>query len=280
MLRATILFAVSLCVVIGLCANVLIGLPAMTQAPAEVTLTRIDYGTGATPTDVGQRFSDTFAYKDLKLTFTFSCYLIKHGNDYMVWDTGFAPGTNPNAPKVGIVDRLKEVNVTPDQVKYVGISHFHADHTGQLAPFTNATLLFGKGDWDQVASPTPMTGANAAGFKSWIDEKRKVEPLTADKDVFGDGSVIVLRTPGHTPGHSSLLVRLKDMGPVLLTGDLVHFRENYESNGVPWFNFDRAASIASIERMKLMAANLKATVIIQHDMRDIGKLPAFPAAAK
>jgi len=49
---------------------------------------------------------------------------------------------------------------------------------------------------------------------------------------------------------------------------------------VPWFNFDRAASIASIERMKLMAANLKATVIIQHDMRDIGKLPAFPAAAK
>ena len=59
MLRATILFAV------GLCANVLIGLPAMAQAPAEVTLTRIECGTGATPTDVGQRFTDTFAYKDL-----------------------------------------------------------------------------------------------------------------------------------------------------------------------------------------------------------------------
>src|SRR5688572_5184192 len=103
MLKATILFAV------GLCANVLIGLPAMAQAPADVTLTRIDCGTGATPTDVGQRFTDTFAYKDLKLTFTFSCYLIKHGTDYMVWDTGFAPGTSPNAPKVGIVDRLKEL---------------------------------------------------------------------------------------------------------------------------------------------------------------------------
>jgi hypothetical protein len=74
-------------------------------------------GTGATPTDVGQRFTDTFAYKDLKLTFTFSCYLIKHGDEYMVWDTGFAPGTNPNAPKVGIVDRLKELKVTPEQVK-------------------------------------------------------------------------------------------------------------------------------------------------------------------
>lgn len=106
MLRATILFAV------GSCANVFIGLPAMAQAPAEVTLTRIECGTGATPTDVGQRFTDTFAYKDLK------------------WDTGFAPGTNPNAP-------------------------------------------------------TPMQGANVAGFKSWIGESRKVEPLTGDKDVFG-----------------------------------------------------------------------------------------------
>ena len=274
MLRALSLF------VVGVCAYVFVGLPAFAQAPAEVTLTRIDCGTGATPTDVGQRFTDTFAYKDLKLTFTFSCYLIKHGDEYMVWDTGFAPGTNPNAPKVGIVDRLTELKVTPEQVKYVGISHFHGDHTGQLDPFKNATLFIGKGDWDQITSPTPMQGANVAGFKSWIDEKRKVEPLTGDKDVFGDGSVLVLRTPGHTPGHSSLLVRLKDMGPVLLTGDLVHFRENYENGGVPSFNFDRAATVASIERMKQIVANVKATVVIQHDMRDIGKLPAFPAAAK
>jgi N-acyl homoserine lactone hydrolase len=274
MLKAAILFTV------GVCANVLIGLPAMAQAPAEVTLARIDCGTGATPTDVGQRFTDTFAYKDFKLTFTFSCYLIKHGAEYMVWDTGFAPGSNPNAPKISIVDRLKDLNVTPEQVKYVGISHFHGDHTGQLTPFTNATLLIGKGDWDGIIATPPMQSANVAGFKSWIDEKRKIEPLTVDKDVFGDGSVIVLRMPGHTPGHSSLLVRLKDMGPVLLTGDLVHFRENYDSNGVPWFNFDRAATVASIERMKQIVANLKATVIIQHDMRDIGKLPAFPAAAK
>ena len=242
---------------------------------------RIDCGTGPTPTPVGQRFTDTFAYKDLKLTFTFSCYLIKHGDDYMVWDRGFAPSTSPNAWNVGIADRLKELKVAPERVKYVGISHCHGDHTGQLASLTNATLLIGKGDnWDGITAPTPMQGANVAGFKSWIGESRKVEPLTADRDVFGDGSVIVLRMLGHTPGHSCLLVRLKEMGPVLLSGDLVHFRENYEGNGVPSFNFDRAATVASIERMKQIAANLKATVVIQHDMRDIGKLPAFPAAAK
>ena len=262
--------------------GVLAAVSAWAQTPAqvpEVTLARLDCGTGATPTVLVERFSDTYAYpKDKTLTFTFSCYLIKHGSDYMVWDTGFAPGTSPNAPKVSLADQLKQVNVTPEQIKYVGISHFHADHTGQLGPLSNATLLIGKGDWDGVNAG--MTGANVAGFKEWIGTSRKVEPLTLDKDVFGDGTVVVLRAPGHTPGHSALLVRLKGMGPVILSGDLVHFRENWESDGVPAFNYDRAQTVATIERIKKMAANLKATVIIQHDARDISKLPAFPNAAK
>jgi hypothetical protein len=67
---------------------------------------------------------------------------------------------------------------------------------------------------------------------------------------------------------------------VLITGDLAHFHENYDSNGVPSFNTDRAATLASLDRFKKIATNLNATVIIQHDARDIGKLPAFPASAK
>jgi glyoxylase-like metal-dependent hydrolase (beta-lactamase superfamily II) len=106
------------------------------------------------------------------------------------------------------------------------------------------------------------------------------EPLLNDKDVFGDGTVIVLSTPGHTPGHYSLLVKLPQTGAVLIAGDTVHFRENYDTGGVPWFNFDRAQSPASIDRLKKIAGNAKATVIIQHDARDVDKLPAFPAAAK
>src|SRR5258705_4387638 len=201
-------------------AGALFSLSAVAQTAPEVTLTRIECGTAAKPTNVAERFSDTFAYKpDLALAFTFSCYLIKHGDDYMVWDTGFAPGSNPNAPKVGIVERLAEVKVKPEQVKYVGISHFHGDHTGQLAPFAGATLLIGKGDWDGVNALPPVQGANAAGFKDWMGANaRKVEALTLDKDVFGDGTVIVIRTPGHTPGHSSLLVRLNS-GNFLLSGD-------------------------------------------------------------
>jgi N-acyl homoserine lactone hydrolase len=60
----------------------------------------------------------------------------------------------------------------------------------------------------------------------------------------------------------------------------VHFRENYDTDGVPSFNYDRAQTLASLARLKKIAANLNATVIIQHDARDVEKLPAFPAAAK
>jgi glyoxylase-like metal-dependent hydrolase (beta-lactamase superfamily II) len=252
-------------------------LGAIAQPVAELTLTRLDCGTGFNDQ---RRFSDTFAYSNPQVPFTFSCYVIKHGDDYMVWDTGYQPGSNPSAPKVSLLEQLAQINVRPEQVKFVGISHFHADHTGQLGGLRGATLLIGEREWAALTAPKPMAGANVEAFTPWISGGSKVEPVPADKDVFGDGTVVILRTPGHTPGHQSLLVRLKDKGPVILSGDLAHFHENYDNNGVPSFNYDRAETLASLQRIKEMEKNLKATVIIQHDPRDIDKLPPFPAAAR
>ncbi|RYY93658.1 MAG: N-acyl homoserine lactonase family protein [Comamonadaceae bacterium] len=258
--------------------------PAMAPAAAapaapgvDVALTRLDCGSG---NNDQRRFSDSYAYTNPQVPFTFSCYVVKHGSDYMVWDTGYLPGSNPSAPKVSLGEQLATLGIRPEQVKYVGISHFHADHTGQLGTVPGATLLIGEREWAALRSTPPMAGANVAGFTHWLTGGGKVEPQAADKDVFGDGTVMVLRTPGHTPGHQSLLVRLKDKGPVVLVGDAAHFHENYQSNGVPGFNYDRAQTVASIERIKEIEKNLKATVIIQHDPRDIAKLPAFPAAAR
>jgi N-acyl homoserine lactone hydrolase len=256
------------------------GLATSAQAAPDVSLARLDCGTPPPPTAVNERFSDTFAYGELKIQFVFSCYLVKHGDEYLLWDTGHAM-TMPNvAPKVSLVDQLAKADVKPDQIKYVGISHYHADHTGQIDSFPKATLLIGAKEWEAISSPKPAQGVNFKPFESWIKGDSKVEPQPIDKDVFGDGTVIMLRTPGHTPGHSSLLVKLPQMGAVIITGDAVHFRENYDSDGVPSFNYDRAQTVASIERLKKIAANSKATVIIQHDARDVEKLPAFPAFAK
>jgi len=264
----------------GLCAAAITGLAVPAQAESDMALTRFECGTPQAPIAVNPRFSDTFSLGDLKLQFVYSCYLIKHGDDYLLWDTGHAMTTPNVAPKVSLVDLLAKLDLKPDQIKYVGISHYHADHTGQVDSFPKATLLIGKGDWDAITSPKPAEGVNVKPFENWIKGDNKVEPVPIDKDVFGDGSVIMLRTPGHTPGHHSLLVKLPQTGNVIITGDAVHFHENYDTDGVPSFNFDRAQTVASIERIKKIAAALKATIIIQHDARDVEKLPAFPASAK
>jgi glyoxylase-like metal-dependent hydrolase (beta-lactamase superfamily II) len=258
-------------------------LSAFAQAPAEVTLTRLDCSTSNGPADIA-RFSDTMAYEGKKLQLTASCYLIHHADHYMIWDTGY-PAAAPGVPadravKVTLVEQLAQLKIKPEQIDYVGISHYHGDHTGQAALFPQATLLIGQGDWDVLKGPTPSGTSNAAPLKHWLDGAGKAEQVAKDKDVFGDGTVVMLDMPGHTAGHHSLLVKLQEKGNVLLTGDQAHFRENYESNGVPTFNFNRADTLASFDRFKQIAKNLNATVVIQHDPRDIDKLPAFPAAAK
>jgi N-acyl homoserine lactone hydrolase len=256
---------------------------ASAQTPPDLSLTRFDCGKTTTLTDVS-RFSDVAAFKGLNVQLTFSCYLVKHGNDYLVWDTGNPPASGsapaPTAPKSSLVEQLAQLHLQPEQITFVGISHYHGDHVGQVASFPQATLLIGKADWDALNDAKPNAAINPANFAHWISGGGKVEPVSGDKDVFGDGSVIMLNTPGHTPGHHSLLVKLKEKGNVLITGDLAHFHENYDSNGVPTFNTNRADTLASLDRFKQLAANLHATVIIQHDARDIDKLPAFPASAK
>src|SRR6516164_9834692 len=130
---------------IGACANALVA-PAWAQAAPEITLTRLDCG-GSSATlaaDIALNFSDTFANSVPNIGLVASCYLIKHGDDYMVWDTGWGMSAGPAAPKTSVVDLLAQVNVKPEQIKYVGISHYHADHVGQVNSLPKATLLIGR----------------------------------------------------------------------------------------------------------------------------------------
>lgn len=260
--------------------------PAPAPAPkVPVKLWRLDCGT-VVVNDLNA-FSDTLAYPGQTKRLTASCYLIKHGDTYMLWDTGLpaalkGAATDAKAPMsptltATLVEQLAKIGVSPAAVTIVGISHYHFDHIGQAADFPGATLTIGKGDYDALKAGAP--GVDSRPVAHWLTGGGKIDAVVGDKDLFGDGSVTMLNLPGHTPGHHALLVRLARTGPVLLSGDVAHFRENYDADGVPPFNTERADSLASIARFKALAANLKATVIIQHDARDVAKLPAFPAAA-
>jgi glyoxylase-like metal-dependent hydrolase (beta-lactamase superfamily II) len=274
---------------LGLAAALLMGGTAVAQqaapaaAPAKVTLTRLDCGRSAQPRDLAA-FNDSYAMDGFKKALVASCYLIRHGDEYLLWDTGYPVAARDN-PQSGllmprtVVEQLRTLGVDPARVGRVGISHYHGDHTGQARDFPGATLLIGAGDWAALTATERAPGVDPAPLASWVTGGGKVEQVRGDKDVWGDGSVVILDTPGHTPGHHAMLVRLKGRN-ILLTGDLSHFAENYATDGVPRFNTNRADTLASLHRFKAMAGALKATVIIQHEPADVAKLPAFPAAAE
>lgn len=258
--------------------------PSAAQEPrADIQMWRLDCGE-IHITDLNV-FSDAWQYVGRQKTLTDSCYLIRNGDRYLLWDTGL-PGEMTGrtvASPIGrmsvrerIRDQLARIDVRPEQVTFVGISHYHDDHIGQAADFPGATLLIGTADWEAVRG-RPET---AARFRPWIEGGSRVQPVPRDQDVFGDGSVIMLNMPGHTPGHHSLLVRLPQRGAVLLTGDLYHFTENYRNGGVPSFNTHRGDTLASFARFQAIARSLDATVVIQHEQEDIAKLPAFPDSAR
>ncbi|UIY28447.1 N-acyl homoserine lactonase family protein [Neorhizobium galegae] len=266
----------------------LLALSGSAQAAADLELWRLDCGSVVVRTC--RAFSDTFAYKGESRTLTDSCYVIRHGADYLLWDTGLpaaligkAPDlSQPLAPSlsVDIPTQLAKIGIKSDQIGIVGISHNHFDHMGQASTFAKATLMIGAGDWESLhENPLPF-GVMPALVQPWMDGKAKIDPVSGDRDVFGDGSVMMLAMPGHTKGETALLVKLPQSGPVLLSGDVVHFEEQIGNNGVPPFNIDRAESLASMERMNRIAKQLNATLVVQHDANDIGKLPAFPASAR
>ena len=264
-------------------ASPALAVQAPKPATTKVSLTRLDCGTIAVGAlDV---FSDTFLYAGKTKTLTDSCYLIRHGTSVMIWDTGLSDALVGKPARVSgpfsmsltktLVAQLAQVGVKPADVDFVGISHYHDDHTGQAANFPAATLSMGKADFDAAKQYPPAQKALAP----WISGGAKSDPVEGDKDVFGDGSVVILAMTGHTPGHQALLVRLAS-GPVLLSGDQYHFTEQVANRGVPSFNTDRADTLASHDRFDWMAKNLGARVIIQHEPADVAKLPAFPAAAE
>lgn len=259
-----------------------------TASAAQVELWRLDCGQ-IEVRNLGV-FSDTYHYSGETRTLTDSCYLVRHDKDYMLWDAGLPTaliGTKADASAVfaptlaeDIPTQLGRINVQPEQIGRLGISHNYFDHIGQAANFRGATLMIGAADLAQFkADPLPFA-VDPNLIKPWLAGTSKVDPISGDRDVFGDGTVVILSTPGHTPGETSLLVRLAKMGPVLLSGDVVHFEEQFANRGVPTFNFDRADSLASMERLTGIAKSLNAILVVQHDASDINKLPAFPKSAQ
>ena len=262
--------------------------PAQPKQPlAPLQLWRLDCGEFVIK-QYGAFFSDTYQYPAGPKNIVGSCYLVRHGDQYLLWDTGLTDAligkgydnaSQTLSLKRSIVDQLAEIGVKPEQVGIVGISHWHFDHVGQAPHFKHAKLVIGKADAELLRQNPPPDKDSAEALAHWLGGKGTLREVQGDVDIFHDGRVIMLALPGHTPGHSALLVKLAS-GPVLLSGDQYHFTEQVANKGVPPFNHDRSDTLASHDRFDRIAANLRAKVIIQHEPADIAKLAAFPKPAQ
>lgn len=194
-----------------------------------------------------------------------NCYLMKHGAQWLLWDTGYpdAVADKPVTGPIGTATRpkklaaqLAEIGVKPDQITFVAVSHTHGDHVGNVDMFPKSTLLIQKAEVDW---------AFADGKQPPFKKDRPMKQIAGDLDVFGDGSAVILSTPGHTPGHQSLLVHLPKTGYVVLTGDLAHFKDNWDNDRVPSMNTSADQTHASHAKVVKVLADKKAKLWINHD---------------
>ena len=216
-----------------------------------------------------------------------NAYLIKRADGWVLWDTGMEDSLAelPDGRIIAhdirgiarrtIAGQLQDIGVAPKDVYTIILSHAHFDHAGNCRLFPNARWIAQKAERDAMFGPNP----DSFGFLPHLYDTMRANPTTVvegDHDVFGDGSVRLISTPGHTPGHCSLLVRLPKTGPVILSGDVAHFGESLEHHYVPKFNSDPVASKASMGKVEALMRAEGARLWINHDATQMASLPQAP----
>ena len=207
------------------------------------------------------------------------CYVVDHPDGTMLWDGGLPSSiaTDPDRDDEGWADNARldrtlaaqladyDLGFDLASLDYMAFSHIHYDHVGVANEITGATWLVQQGDYDAAfAEPVTVPAVQPELLTNLPHAERMI--LTGDHDVFCDGRVRIVSAPGHTPGHQVLFLDLEETGPLVLSGDLYHFRISREDRRVPVFNVDPEMSLESMEKVEAFVAEENATFWIEHDL--------------
>ncbi len=252
--------------------------PQRPQPPQSVRLYVLDCGK-ITPANV-----DAYGLKPsevVTMNMITPCFLVVHPRGTLIWDTGeipdsaFKDGVSPQKLNNFTVDRpllpqLAAIGYTPTNITYMALSHYHGDHVANASLFAGSTWIVQKGDRDPILAPRPAnppaTGRvpDAKLFEG-LGNSKTVLLNGEDHDVFGDGSVVIKSTPGHTPGHQSLFLKLAKTGNILLSGDLYHYPEEITFKKIPSFDTNKEQTAKSREMIDDFVKQNHAQLWIQHD---------------
>jgi N-acyl homoserine lactone hydrolase len=233
---------------------------------------------------------DTYSLKKEEMASTemsIPCILVAHPKGTLMWDNGdipdraFPPGGGRATLGVVTQDKpllpqLSAIGYLPSDITYLSMSHYHGDHVANANSFAGATWLVRKVERDRMFASEPITRSPLENYS----ELRNSKTTLIDKeewDVFGDGTVVIKSTPGHTPGHNVLFLKLKKTGPVVLSGDLYHYPEERTLNRLPVSEFNKDQTAASRAELEIFLKKTGAQLWIEHDIVGNAKLKKAPA---
>lgn len=213
------------------------------------------------------------------------CYVVEHPDGRMLWDGGLPsayttpPSHRPNARiDRPLAEQLAMLDLGFDlaSLDFVAFSHMHYDHVGVANEIEGATWLVQRTEHEAMFGEMELPSPAEPDLYANLRDAETIL-LDGDHDVFGDGRVRILSAPGHTPGHQVLFLELAETGPLVLSGDLYHFRVSREERRVPTFNFDADMTRASMDRIEAFVADVGATFWIEHDYALFQELETAPA---
>ena len=222
---------------------------------------------------------------------TYPAYLIVHPKGSLLWEAGALPDAyvGTNRPREELRDALRtivtpkplkeklaEIGYSPAQITYFALSHYHDDHTGNANDFAGSTWLVQKAERDAMFAEKPPAIGDIRTYSA-LKNSKTVIIENKDYDVFGDGTTVIKFTPGHTPGHQSLFLKLAKFGPVLLSGDLYHSTTEH----VPPFDTgtgidNKEQTLASRMALESFLKQTGAQLWIHHDVPTIRALKKSP----
>lgn len=166
------------------------------------------------------------------------------------------------------VDQLKLVDVAPQSIRFVVQSHLHLDHTGAIGRFPKATHIVQRAEYDYAFKPHWFSAGayiRADFDRPGLNWKFLGGEYTDNYDLFGDGTVRMIFTPGHSPGHQSFLITLPKSGPILLTIDAAYTMDHWENKALPGLVVSSAQAADSVAKLRKLAADTGAMVVTGHD---------------
>ena len=223
------------------------------------------------------------------------CHLVRHGTTWVLFDTcpadiiasmpqgyGTAAGAIRWVKNKTVTSQLDQLGIKPDDIKYIALSHNHADHSGNVYQFPNSIVLIQRREYDEAFSEgrAPAGPPNFAG--AVFPRQHPVKLLDGDYDVFGDGSMVLFWVGGHTHGQQVALVRLKNMGPIILSGDAVHTQSNWDNRRTPRLqganeeNQWALSVMLAYDRIAQLLTFYKAQLWIHHDVASYKKKKYAP----